>query len=55
MDVRDSAGSSECRVCLDVAPGTKPWTIISGGKEGGFYKSTDGGETFREDHDRPAY
>ncbi|HXT71484.1 MAG TPA: hypothetical protein VN700_17140 [Vicinamibacterales bacterium] len=24
----------------------KPWTIISGGKEGGFYKSTDGGETF---------
>jgi photosystem II stability/assembly factor-like uncharacterized protein len=24
----------------------KPWSIISGGKEGGFYKSTDGGETF---------
>ncbi|MFB3855155.1 MAG: hypothetical protein ACE148_15215 [Vicinamibacterales bacterium] len=24
----------------------KPWTIISGGTEGGFYKSTDGGETF---------
>src|SRR5690349_12905841 len=24
----------------------KPWTIISGGKEGGFYKSTDAGETF---------
>jgi photosystem II stability/assembly factor-like uncharacterized protein len=24
----------------------KPWTIISGGKEGGFYKSTDGGERF---------
>jgi photosystem II stability/assembly factor-like uncharacterized protein len=24
----------------------KPWTIISGGKEGGFYKSTDGGEHF---------
>ena len=24
----------------------KPWTIISGSKEGGFYKSTDGGETF---------
>src|SRR4029079_7681004 len=22
----------------------KPWTIISGGKDGGFYKSTDGGE-----------
>jgi photosystem II stability/assembly factor-like uncharacterized protein len=24
----------------------KPWTIISGSKEGGFYKSTDAGETF---------
>src|SRR4029078_11273906 len=24
----------------------KPWTIISGGKDGGFYKSTDGGEHF---------
>jgi len=24
----------------------KPWTIISGGKEGGFYKSTNGGDTF---------
>ncbi|MCI0435284.1 MAG: hypothetical protein L0271_16830 [Gemmatimonadetes bacterium] len=25
----------------------KPWSIISGSREGGFYKSTDGGETFR--------
>jgi photosystem II stability/assembly factor-like uncharacterized protein len=24
----------------------KPWTIISGGREGGFYKSSDGGERF---------
>jgi photosystem II stability/assembly factor-like uncharacterized protein len=24
----------------------KPWTIISGAREGGFYKSTDGGERF---------
>jgi photosystem II stability/assembly factor-like uncharacterized protein len=24
----------------------KPWTIISGSNAGGFYKSTDGGETF---------
>jgi len=24
----------------------KPWSIISGSREGGFYKSTDGGETF---------
>ncbi len=26
----------------------KPWTIISGGKEGGVYKSTDGGETWNK-------
>jgi photosystem II stability/assembly factor-like uncharacterized protein len=25
----------------------KPWTIISGSREGGFFKSTDGGETFQ--------
>jgi photosystem II stability/assembly factor-like uncharacterized protein len=24
----------------------KPWTIISGSKDGGFYKSSDGGESF---------
>ena len=24
----------------------KPWTIISGSREGGFYKRTDGGDTF---------
>ncbi|MGE5199731.1 MAG: WD40/YVTN/BNR-like repeat-containing protein, partial [Rhodospirillaceae bacterium] len=24
----------------------KPWTIISGGREGGFYKSSNGGDTF---------
>jgi photosystem II stability/assembly factor-like uncharacterized protein len=24
----------------------KPWTIISGSREGGFYKSTNGGESF---------
>jgi photosystem II stability/assembly factor-like uncharacterized protein len=24
----------------------KPWTIISGSREGGYYRSTDGGETF---------
>ena len=24
----------------------KPWTIISGSRDGGFYKSTDGGENF---------
>ncbi len=26
----------------------KPWTIISGGKEGGIYKSTDGGDTWKK-------
>ncbi|MDX6531981.1 MAG: hypothetical protein QOH41_4271 [Blastocatellia bacterium] len=26
----------------------KPWTIISGGREGGFYKSSDGGEHFQK-------
>ncbi len=25
-----------------------PWTIISGGKEGGIYKSTDGGDTWKK-------
>jgi photosystem II stability/assembly factor-like uncharacterized protein len=25
----------------------KPWSIISGSREGGFYKSTDGGETWK--------
>ncbi|MDP6339027.1 MAG: hypothetical protein QF842_01715 [Candidatus Marinimicrobia bacterium] len=26
----------------------KPWTIISGGKNGGIYKSTDGGDTWQK-------
>lgn len=26
----------------------KPWTIISGGKEGGIYKSTDGGDSWNK-------
>jgi photosystem II stability/assembly factor-like uncharacterized protein len=26
----------------------KPWTIISGSEKGGFFKSTDGGETFAQ-------
>ena len=32
----------------------KPWTIISGSHEGGFYKSTDGGEHFKKIDERPA-
>jgi photosystem II stability/assembly factor-like uncharacterized protein len=51
----DSVGAAD----LEINPGNpdivyawmwrgqrKPWTIISGAKEGGFYKSTDGGEHF---------
>ncbi len=26
----------------------KPWTIISGGREGGFYRSSDGGTTWKQ-------
>ncbi|GIT52815.1 MAG: hypothetical protein Ct9H300mP15_30280 [Gemmatimonadota bacterium] len=26
----------------------KPWTLISGAEEGGVYKSSDGGETWRK-------
>ena len=26
----------------------KPWTIISGGREGGIYKSTDGGKNWKK-------
>ena len=26
----------------------KPWTIVSGGREGGIYKSTDGGDTWNK-------
>jgi photosystem II stability/assembly factor-like uncharacterized protein len=53
--VSDSVGSLD----LELQPGNpnvvyawmsrierKPWTIISGSKEGGFYKSTNGGESF---------
>ena len=53
--VSDSTGAAD----LELNPGNpdivyawmwhgrrKPWTIISGAREGGFYKSTDGGEHF---------
>ena len=32
----------------------KPWTIISGAREGGIYKSTDGGDTLDQARGRPA-
>ena len=53
--VSDSTGAMD----VEVQPGNpnvvyawmsrierKPWTIISGSREGGFYKSTDGGDTW---------
>jgi photosystem II stability/assembly factor-like uncharacterized protein len=53
--VADNVGAMD----IELQPGTpttvyawfshlqrKPWTIESGGKEGGFFKSTDGGEHF---------
>ncbi len=55
--VSDSTGAMD----VEVQPGNpdvvyawmsrierKPWTIISGSHEGGFYKSTDGGETWKK-------
>src|SRR2546427_3781165 len=54
--VSDSTGAAD----LELQPGNpnvvyatmwraerKPWTIISGAREGGVYKSTDGGDTWR--------
>ncbi len=53
--VSDSSGAAD----LELQPGNpnvifasiwhgqrKPWTIVSGSKEGGIYKSTDGGDTW---------
>ena len=55
--VSDSTGASD----VELQPGNpntvyatmwrnerKPWTIISGAREGGVYKSTDGGDTWRK-------
>lgn len=55
--LNDSTGASD----VEVMPGNpdvvyawmarlerKPWTIISGSREGGFYKSTDGGNTWKK-------
>jgi photosystem II stability/assembly factor-like uncharacterized protein len=57
LRISDSTGASD----LEVHPADpnivyawmaraerKPWTIISGGREGGFYKSTDGGESWKK-------
>ena len=55
--ISDTAGGAD----LELMPGTpdtlfaclwhgqrKPWTIISGAREGGIYKSTDGGENWNK-------
>jgi photosystem II stability/assembly factor-like uncharacterized protein len=55
--VSDSTGASDVELQPDnpsVVYATmwrnerKPWTIISGAREGGVYKSTDGGDTWRK-------
>src|SRR6266850_4570547 len=57
LSISDSVGAMD----LELQPGNprvvyawmsrlerKPWTIISGSRDGGFYKSSDGGEHFKK-------
>jgi photosystem II stability/assembly factor-like uncharacterized protein len=46
MDVEVQPGNTNVVYAWMSRLERKPWTIISGGKVGGFYKSTDAGETF---------
>lgn len=46
MDVELHPGSPDVVYAWMSRLERKPWTIISGSREGGFYKSTDGGERF---------
>src|SRR5437868_7236638 len=46
MDVELQPGNPEVVYAWMSRLERKPWTIISGAREGGFYKSTDGGEHF---------
>ena len=46
MDVELQPGNSNVVYAWMSRLERKPWTIISGSREGGFYKSTDGGEHF---------
>jgi photosystem II stability/assembly factor-like uncharacterized protein len=46
MDVELQPGNPEVVYAWMSRLERKPWTIISGSREGGFYKSTDGGEHF---------
>jgi photosystem II stability/assembly factor-like uncharacterized protein len=47
MDVELQPGNPEVVYAWMSRIERKPWTIISGSYEGGFYKSADGGETWR--------
>jgi photosystem II stability/assembly factor-like uncharacterized protein len=47
MDVEIQPGNPDIVYAWMSRIERKPWTIISGSYEGGFYKSTDGGETWR--------
>ena len=46
MDVEIQPGNPDIVYAWMSRIERKPWTIISGSREGGFYKSTDGGESF---------
>ncbi|HEY8228347.1 MAG TPA: hypothetical protein VIG25_23985 [Pyrinomonadaceae bacterium] len=46
MDVETQPGNPNIVYAWMSRLERKPWTIISGSREGGFYKSTDGGEHF---------
>jgi photosystem II stability/assembly factor-like uncharacterized protein len=46
MDVEIQPGNPDVVYAWMSRIERKPWTIISGSREGGFYKSTDGGERF---------
>jgi photosystem II stability/assembly factor-like uncharacterized protein len=47
MDVEIQPGNPDVVYAWMSRIERKPWTIISGSYEGGFYKSTDGGETWK--------
>jgi photosystem II stability/assembly factor-like uncharacterized protein len=46
MDVEIQPGNPDVVYAWMSRLERKPWTIISGSRDGGFYKSTDGGERF---------
>ncbi len=48
MDVELQPGNSNVVYAWMSRLERKPWTIISGSREGGFFKSTDGGDTWKQ-------